>query len=65
MCVWKRQRREGDKRRGTGRGREEGADIPTAKQLWSWLKVTKLSAVFAMASALCRRVLPRDYNRYG
>ena len=22
--------------------------IPTAKQLWSWLKVMKLSAVFAM-----------------
>lgn len=27
-------------------------DIPTAKQLWSWLKVTKLSAVLAM-TALC------------
>ena len=28
----------------------EGRDIPTARQLWSWLKVMKLRAVVAMGA---------------
>lgn len=49
---------DGSQSNSSNKRKKSNIDIPTARQLWSWLKVIKLSAGLAMVDGPRRLELP-------